>query len=194
MLDSLLHYSQICFPSFGHSPLFQIRNAMTLPLSDILDFVKCRFWRPGQASTRSQLRHWILHLCIHQSWWHIICVTALWWNASLLREIYLELRLESRVEFISSLGMIVSSKKHVCWICLISSMKVTPEDVLKLNLPPECISKTPSGETFVKSNLQKVKPFYWCSFWMISITYMGDMLLFFSGNTSRNSRRTVNCS
>ncbi|KAE9449729.1 hypothetical protein C3L33_18376, partial [Rhododendron williamsianum] len=32
---------------------------------------------------------------------------------------------------------------------------VTPEDVRKLNLPPECISKTPSGETFVKSNLQK---------------------------------------
>ncbi|KAJ6305585.1 hypothetical protein OIU78_021014 [Salix suchowensis] len=32
---------------------------------------------------------------------------------------------------------------------------VTPEDVRKLNLPPECVSKTPSGETFVKSNLQK---------------------------------------
>ncbi|XP_024457292.1 DNA polymerase delta catalytic subunit isoform X2 [Populus trichocarpa] len=32
---------------------------------------------------------------------------------------------------------------------------VTPEDVRKLNLPPECINKTPSGETFVKSNLQK---------------------------------------
>ncbi|RYQ90605.1 hypothetical protein Ahy_B09g096651 [Arachis hypogaea] len=32
---------------------------------------------------------------------------------------------------------------------------VTPEDVRKLNLPPESVNKTPSGETFVKSNLQK---------------------------------------
>ncbi|KAK1264132.1 DNA polymerase delta catalytic subunit [Acorus gramineus] len=32
---------------------------------------------------------------------------------------------------------------------------VLPEDVCKLNLPPECINKTPSGETFVKSDLQK---------------------------------------
>ncbi|KAB1210534.1 DNA polymerase delta catalytic subunit [Morella rubra] len=32
---------------------------------------------------------------------------------------------------------------------------VTPEDVRKLNLLPECMNKTPSGETFVKSNLQK---------------------------------------
>ncbi|XP_019162710.1 PREDICTED: DNA polymerase delta catalytic subunit [Ipomoea nil] len=32
---------------------------------------------------------------------------------------------------------------------------VTPDDVRKLNLPPECVNKTPSGETFVKSNLQK---------------------------------------
>ncbi|KAK4416654.1 DNA polymerase delta catalytic subunit [Sesamum alatum] len=32
---------------------------------------------------------------------------------------------------------------------------VTPEDGRKLNLPPECVNKTPSGETFVKSNLQK---------------------------------------
>ncbi|CAI9753051.1 unnamed protein product [Fraxinus pennsylvanica] len=32
---------------------------------------------------------------------------------------------------------------------------VTPEDVRKLNLPPECVNRTPSGETFVKSNLQK---------------------------------------
>ncbi|KAJ4831435.1 DNA polymerase delta catalytic subunit [Turnera subulata] len=32
---------------------------------------------------------------------------------------------------------------------------VTPEDVRKLNLPPECVTKTPSGDTFVKSNLQK---------------------------------------
>nr|VDC67470.1 unnamed protein product [Brassica rapa] len=32
---------------------------------------------------------------------------------------------------------------------------VTPEDVRKLNLPPEHINKTPSGETFVKQSLQK---------------------------------------
>ncbi|CAA3004244.1 DNA polymerase delta catalytic subunit [Olea europaea subsp. europaea] len=32
---------------------------------------------------------------------------------------------------------------------------VTPEDIRKLNLPPECVNRTPSGETFVKSNLQK---------------------------------------
>ncbi|XP_031129321.1 DNA polymerase delta catalytic subunit [Ipomoea triloba] len=32
---------------------------------------------------------------------------------------------------------------------------VTPDDVRKLNLPLECVNKTPSGETFVKSNLQK---------------------------------------
>ncbi|XP_051126650.1 DNA polymerase delta catalytic subunit [Andrographis paniculata] len=32
---------------------------------------------------------------------------------------------------------------------------VTPEDAKKFNLPPECINKTPTGETFVKSNLQK---------------------------------------
>ncbi|KAL8541954.1 hypothetical protein ACS0TY_002988 [Phlomoides rotata] len=32
---------------------------------------------------------------------------------------------------------------------------VTPEDARKHNLPPECVNKTPSGETFVKSDLQK---------------------------------------
>ncbi|KAL8110491.1 DNA polymerase delta catalytic subunit isoform X2 [Apium graveolens] len=32
---------------------------------------------------------------------------------------------------------------------------VTPEDVRKLALPPESVHKTPSGDTFVKSNLQK---------------------------------------
>ncbi|KAF5751783.1 DNA binding nucleotide bindin isoform 1 [Tripterygium wilfordii] len=32
---------------------------------------------------------------------------------------------------------------------------VTPEDVRRLNLPPECVNKTPSGEMFVKPNLQK---------------------------------------
>ncbi|CAL5323978.1 unnamed protein product [Camellia sinensis] len=36
-----------------------------------------------------------------------------------------------------------------------SIMMVMPEDVRKLNLPPECVNKTPSGETFVKPNLQK---------------------------------------
>ncbi|KAK3211470.1 hypothetical protein Dsin_016176 [Dipteronia sinensis] len=35
------------------------------------------------------------------------------------------------------------------------SSLVTPEDVRKLNLPPECVNKTPSGEIFVKSSLQK---------------------------------------
>ncbi|KAL6284732.1 hypothetical protein ACE6H2_015661 [Prunus campanulata] len=32
---------------------------------------------------------------------------------------------------------------------------VTTEDARKLNIPPEFVNKTPSGETFVKSNLQK---------------------------------------
>ncbi|XP_027913140.1 DNA polymerase delta catalytic subunit-like isoform X1 [Vigna unguiculata] len=32
---------------------------------------------------------------------------------------------------------------------------VTPEDARKLNIPPEFVNRTPSGETFVKSNLQK---------------------------------------
>ncbi|XP_044469856.1 DNA polymerase delta catalytic subunit-like isoform X2 [Mangifera indica] len=32
---------------------------------------------------------------------------------------------------------------------------VMPEDARKLNLPPECVNKTPSGEIFVKANLQK---------------------------------------
>ncbi|XP_021807316.1 DNA polymerase delta catalytic subunit [Prunus avium] len=32
---------------------------------------------------------------------------------------------------------------------------VTTEDAHKLNIPPEFVNKTPSGETFVKSNLQK---------------------------------------
>ncbi|RWR92782.1 DNA polymerase delta catalytic subunit isoform X1 [Cinnamomum micranthum f. kanehirae] len=32
---------------------------------------------------------------------------------------------------------------------------VTPEDIRKLNLPPECVTKTPSGDTFVKPSLQK---------------------------------------
>jgi DNA polymerase delta subunit 1 len=36
---------------------------------------------------------------------------------------------------------------------------VTPEDVRKLNLPPEHVTKTPSGETFVKQTLQKVSAF-----------------------------------
>ncbi|XP_027905407.1 DNA polymerase delta catalytic subunit [Vigna unguiculata] len=32
---------------------------------------------------------------------------------------------------------------------------VTSEDARKLNIPPESVNRTPSGETFVKSNLQK---------------------------------------
>lgn len=32
---------------------------------------------------------------------------------------------------------------------------VKPEDVSRLNLPPECVNRTPSGLTFVKSSLQK---------------------------------------
>ncbi|ESW20839.1 hypothetical protein PHAVU_005G019000 [Phaseolus vulgaris] len=32
---------------------------------------------------------------------------------------------------------------------------VTSEDARKLNIPPESVTRTPSGETFVKSNLQK---------------------------------------
>lgn len=43
---------------------------------------------------------------------------------------------------------------------IILSLKVTPEDVRKLNLPPEHINKTPSGETFVKQSLQKVAAFW----------------------------------
>lgn len=43
---------------------------------------------------------------------------------------------------------------------IILSLKVTPEDVRKLNLPPEHINKTPSGETFVKQSLQKVATFW----------------------------------
>lgn len=35
-------------------------------------------------------------------------------------------------------------------------VKVTPEDIRKLNIPPECVNKTPSGESFVKPELQKV--------------------------------------
>ncbi|KAL7112135.1 hypothetical protein ACP275_05G133300 [Erythranthe tilingii] len=35
------------------------------------------------------------------------------------------------------------------------STLVNPEDARKLNLPPECVNKTPTGETFVRSNLQK---------------------------------------
>lgn len=41
------------------------------------------------------------------------------------------------------------------------SLKVTPEDVRKLNLPPEHVTRTPSGETFVKQSLQKVAAFSW---------------------------------
>ncbi|KAI3508695.1 hypothetical protein L1887_23707 [Cichorium endivia] len=33
--------------------------------------------------------------------------------------------------------------------------RVTSEDARKLNFPPECVNKTPSGEIFIKSDLQK---------------------------------------
>ncbi|PRQ49453.1 putative DNA-directed DNA polymerase [Rosa chinensis] len=39
---------------------------------------------------------------------------------------------------------------NLCYCTLVRS-----EDVRKLSLPPECVNKTPSGETFVKPNLQK---------------------------------------
>lgn len=51
--------------------------------------------------------------------------------------------------------------QHLSNLCIIildfdNSTKVTPEDVRKLALPPESVHKTPSGDTFVKSSLQKV--------------------------------------
>lgn len=56
-----------------------------------------------------------------------------------------------------TLTLIIISKMLSSKSCIIMiSVKVTPEDARKLNLPPECVNKTPSGETFVKSNLQKV--------------------------------------
>jgi hypothetical protein len=40
-------------------------------------------------------------------------------------------------------------------------LKVPPEDARKLNLPPESLNRTPSGEIFVKPELQKViAPYY----------------------------------
>lgn len=50
-----------------------------------------------------------------------------------------------------------------------------PEDARKLNLPPECVNKTPSGEIFVKANLQKVKLFVlhiYLFFYILSLTYI----------------------
>lgn len=49
------------------------------------------------------------------------------------------------------------------------SVKVTPEDVRKLNLPPECVNKTPSGETFVKSSLQKVYFLFFIFFSIVAV-------------------------
>jgi hypothetical protein len=40
-------------------------------------------------------------------------------------------------------------------LCLLF-FKVTPENARNLNIPLESVNKTPSGDTFVKSNLQKV--------------------------------------
>lgn len=58
-------------------------------------------------------------------------------------------------------------------------MKVTPEDVRKLNLPPECVNRTPSGETFVKSSLQKVIPIgvdNLYSFWIYYCNILEDWI------------------
>lgn len=41
-------------------------------------------------------------------------------------------------------------------MCIQMVFKVPPEDVRKLNLPPESLYKTPSSEIFVKPELQKV--------------------------------------
>jgi hypothetical protein len=88
-------------------------------------------------------------------------------------------------------------------------VKVTPEDVRKLNLPPECINKTPSGETFVKSNLQKVTSYLnknFCCCWHLfshekrvklvnpNLLLMRMLYNILSGNSTWNSWRTINCS
>ncbi|RYR03815.1 hypothetical protein Ahy_B06g083177 [Arachis hypogaea] len=49
----------------------------------------------------------------------------------------------------ASLHPFIMMAYNLCYCTL-----VTPEDVRKLNLPPELVNKT-LGETFVKSNLQK---------------------------------------
>lgn len=51
-------------------------------------------------------------------------------------------------------------------------MKVTTEDARKLNIPPEFVNKTPSGETFVKSNLQKVIYIYMYIFYVINAVFL----------------------
>ncbi|KAF9598485.1 hypothetical protein IFM89_027919 [Coptis chinensis] len=54
-------------------------------------------------------------------------------------------------------------------LLLVVSLKVTPEDVRKFNLPPKCVNKTPSSETFVKSNLQKgILPKFLKNSWSLS--------------------------
>lgn len=54
--------------------------------------------------------------------------------------------------YISDISQLSCQNFTFCNLC----SKVTPEDLRKLNLPPECLNRTPSGETFVKPNLQKV--------------------------------------
>ncbi|KAL5072652.1 hypothetical protein RYX36_011636, partial [Vicia faba] len=50
----------------------------------------------------------------------------------------------------SSLYPSIMMAYNLCYCTL-----VTPENARNLNIPPESVYKTPSGETFVKSNLQK---------------------------------------
>lgn len=92
------------------------------------------------------------------------------------------------------------------------SLKVTPEDVRKLNLPPEHVNRTPSGETFVKQSLQKVAAFSWIDYPQVPQILLNiffrkysqlfnsgntavykQFFFFFSGYTSRNSRRASYC-
>lgn len=68
-------------------------------------------------------------------------------------------------------------------------LKVTPEDVRKLNLPPEHVNRTPSGETFVKQSLQKVAAFSWIDYpqvpqILLNIFFRKYSQLFNSGNTA----------
>lgn len=66
---------------------------------------------------------------------------------------------------------------------IILSLKVTPEDVRKLNLPPEHINKTPSGETFVKQSLQKVATF-WIDYSQILLGYFLKEIHQFTSKTN----------
>lgn len=64
------------------------------------------------------------------------------------------------------------------------SLKVTPEDVRKLNLPPEHINKTPSGEIFVKQSLQKVPLF-------VGLVILKFCWILSSGNTSVYKQKRI---